>query len=33
MSTAFTGQGISTGFDRRYGVLRFLSTTPWAAPA
>ena len=28
MSTAFTGQGISTGFDRRYGVLRFLSTTP-----
>ncbi len=28
MSTAFTGQGIATGFDRRYGVLRFLSTTP-----
>ncbi|MDP5226094.1 MULTISPECIES: ABC transporter permease [Arthrobacter] len=28
LSTAFTGQGISTGFDRRYGVLRFLSTTP-----
>lgn len=28
MSTGFTGQGISTGFDRRYGVLRFLSTTP-----
>ena len=28
MSTAFTGQVISTGFDRRYGVLRFLSTTP-----
>lgn len=28
MSTAFTGQGISTGFDRRYGVLRFLATTP-----
>jgi ABC-2 type transport system permease protein len=28
MSTAFTGQGISTGFDRRYGVLRFLSATP-----
>ena len=28
MSTAFTGQGIATGFDRRYGVLRFLSSTP-----
>ncbi|MBM7050599.1 ABC transporter permease [Rothia sp. ZJ1223] len=28
MSTAFSGQGIATGFDRRYGVLRFLSTTP-----
>lgn len=28
ISTAFTGQGIATGFDRRYGVLRFLSTTP-----
>jgi len=28
MSTAFTGQGNATGFDRRYGVLRFLSTTP-----
>lgn len=28
MSTGFTGQGIATGFDRRYGVLRFLSTTP-----
>ncbi len=28
LSTAFTGQGIATGFDRRYGVLRFLSTTP-----
>ncbi|KAD3633328.1 ABC transporter permease [Arthrobacter yangruifuii] len=28
MSTAFTGQGIATGFDRRYGVLRYLSTTP-----
>ena len=28
VSTAFTGQGIATGFDRRYGVLRFLSTTP-----
>ena len=22
------GQGIATGFDRRYGVMRFLSTTP-----
>lgn len=32
MSTAFTGQGISTGFDRRYGVLRFLSTTPLGRP-
>ena len=28
MSTALSGQGIATGFDRRYGVLRFLSTTP-----
>ena len=28
LSTAFTGQGIATGFDRRYGVLRYLSTTP-----
>lgn len=28
MSTAFTGQGIATGFDRRYGVLRLMSTTP-----
>lgn len=28
LSTAFTGQGIATGFDRRYGVLRFMSTTP-----
>lgn len=28
VSTAFTGQAISTGFDRRYGVLRFLGTTP-----
>lgn len=28
MSTAFTGQGIATGFDRRYGVMTFLSTTP-----
>lgn len=28
ISTAFTGQGIGTGFDRRYGVLRMFSTTP-----
>lgn len=28
VSTAFTGQGIATGFDRRYGVMRLLSTTP-----
>ncbi|WP_321174082.1 ABC transporter permease [Kocuria sp. HSID16901] len=28
MSTALSGQGIATGFDRRYGVLRFMSTTP-----
>jgi ABC-2 type transport system permease protein len=32
LSTAFTGQGIATGFDRRYGVLRFLSTTPLGRP-
>lgn len=28
ISTALSGQGIATGFDRRYGVLRFISTTP-----
>ena len=28
ISTAFTGQGIGTGFDRRYGVLTMFSTTP-----
>ena len=28
MSTAFTGQAIATGFDRRHGVLRLLGTTP-----
>ncbi len=28
MSSAFTGQAIQTGFDRRYGVLRLLGTTP-----
>lgn len=27
-STAFTGQAIGTGFDRRHGVLRLLGTTP-----
>ncbi|MGP4003670.1 ABC transporter permease [Streptomyces sp. 8N706] len=33
MSTAFTGQAIATGFERRYGVLKRLGTTPlprWA---
>ncbi|MGZ4630191.1 ABC transporter permease [Oryzihumus sp.] len=28
ISTAFTGQAIQTGFDRRYGVLRLLGVTP-----
>ncbi|MGL5866494.1 MAG: ABC transporter permease [Dermatophilaceae bacterium] len=28
VSTAFTGQAIATGFDRRAGVLLFLGTTP-----
>ncbi len=28
MSTSFSGQAIQTGFDRRYGVLRLLGTTP-----
>lgn len=28
VSTAFTGQAIATGFDRRHGVLRFLGATP-----
>lgn len=28
VSTAFTGQAIATGFDRRAGVLRLLGTTP-----
>lgn len=27
-ASAFTGQAIATGFDRRYGVLRQLATTP-----
>lgn len=33
MSTAFTGQAIGTGFERRYGVLKRLGATPlprWA---
>ena len=28
ISTAFTGQAITTAFDRRHGVLRLLGTTP-----
>lgn len=28
MSTAFTAQAISTGFERRYGVLKWLGSTP-----
>jgi ABC-2 type transport system permease protein len=28
MSTAFTGQAIATGFERRYGVLKRLGVTP-----
>lgn len=28
MSTAFTGQAIKTGFERRYGVLKRLGATP-----
>jgi ABC-2 type transport system permease protein len=28
LSSAFTGQAISTAFDRRYGVLRLLGVTP-----
>src|SRR5699024_7700035 len=28
VSTAFAGQAIQTAFDRRYGVLRMLATTP-----
>lgn len=33
MSTAFTGQAIATGFERRYGVLKRLAASPlprWA---
>jgi len=32
ISTAFTGQAISTGFDRRYGVLRLLGASPLGRP-
>lgn len=32
MSTAFTGQAIATGFERRYGVLRRLGTTALTRP-
>ncbi len=32
MSTAFTGQAIGTGFERRNGVLRRLGTTPLTRP-
>ncbi len=28
VSTAFTGQAIATGFERRYGVLKLLGATP-----
>lgn len=28
VATAFTGQAIALGFDRRYGVLRLVATTP-----
>lgn len=28
LGTSFTGQAIQLGFDRRYGVLRLLATTP-----
>ncbi|RYJ27030.1 ABC-type multidrug transport system, permease component [Streptomyces sp. L-9-10] len=36
MSTAFTGQAIATGFERRYGVLKRLAVSPlprWALMA
>ncbi|MDX2394637.1 ABC transporter permease [Streptomyces sp. DK15] len=36
MSTAFTGQAIATGFDRRYGILKRLGASPlprWALMA
>jgi len=31
-STAFTGQAIATGFERRYGVLKRLGATPLSRP-
>ncbi len=33
MSTAFTGQAIAVGFERRYGVLKRLSISPLSRPA
>lgn len=32
MSTAFTSQAITTGFERRYGVLKRLGATPLSRP-
>jgi ABC-2 type transport system permease protein len=32
LSTAFTGLAIATGFDRQYGVLKRLGTTPLGRP-
>lgn len=32
MSTAFTGQAISTGYERAYGVLKRLGTSPLSVP-
>jgi ABC-2 type transport system permease protein len=32
LSTAFTSQAISTGFDRRYGVLKRLGASPLSRP-
>jgi ABC-2 type transport system permease protein len=32
MSTAFTGQAIATGFERKYGVLKRLGATPLPRP-
>ena len=31
LSTAFTGQAIATGFERRYGVLKRLGASPLSA--
>src|SRR5439155_10098081 len=33
MSTAMVGLGIATGFERQYGVLKRLGTTPLGRPA